>query len=257
VSAAPEDRWTWLDLRLVPVAATVWGVTLAGGVLPPPVLAGVAGAAVLAAAAPVRHRHRAGALVLLAVLAALATTAGVAAVRGAARAGSPLLEVTSARTVEVVVEVDGDPRRIRGAGSTRVVLDATVTGFDDGTRTVDLTAGVVLFASAEDWGGVVPGQTVRTRAAVTAVPASEGVVARLSARGPPELLGRSPWVQRAADGLRDGLAASSARVVGGPAGALLPGLVVGDTRAVDPVLEEDFRRAGLSHLTAVSGVNVG
>jgi competence protein ComEC len=37
---------------------------------------------------------------------------------------------------------------------------------------------------------------------------------------------------------------------------LLPGLVVGDTRAMDPVLAEDFRRAGLTHLTAVSGANV-
>jgi competence protein ComEC len=40
------------------------------------------------------------------------------------------------------------------------------------------------------------------------------------------------------------------------AAGLLPGLVVGDTRALDPLLEEDFRRAGLTHLTAVSGANV-
>ena len=42
----------------------------------------------------------------------------------------------------------------------------------------------------------------------------------------------------------------------GPAAAgLLPGLVVGDTRSMDPVLDEDFQRAGLA-LTAVSGPNV-
>ena len=40
------------------------------------------------------------------------------------------------------------------------------------------------------------------------------------------------------------------------AAVLLPGLVVGDTQAMDPVLVEDFRRAGLAHLTAVSGYNV-
>jgi competence protein ComEC len=45
-------------------------------------------------------------------------------------------------------------------------------------------------------------------------------------------------------------------VLGPQAGGLLPGLVVGDTQAMDPVLVEDFRRAGLAHLTAVSGVNV-
>ncbi len=55
------------------------------------------------------------------------------------------------------------------------------------------------------------------------------------------------------EGLRDGLAGSAARVLEAPAAGLLPRLVVGDTRAMDPVLTEDFRRAGLSHLTAVSG----
>ena len=34
---------------------------------------------------------------------------------------------------------------------------------------------------------------------------------------------------------------------------LLPGLAVGDTQAMDSVLVEDFRRAVLAHLTAVSG----
>lgn len=38
--------------------------------------------------------------------------------------------------------------------------------------------------------------------------------------------------------------------------ALLAGLVLGDTRALPPMVEEQFRAAGLSHLTAVSGGNV-
>ena len=40
-----------------------------------------------------------------------------------------------------------------------------------------------------------------------------------------------------------------------PAG-LLPGLAVGDTRNQLPEVEEDFRTAGLTHLTAVSGANL-
>ena len=74
-------------------------------------------------------------------------------------------------------------------------------------------------------------------------------MARLSARAPPALLGDPPWVQRADGGLREGLRDAAVRVLGPQAGGLLPGLVVGDTRSMDPVLVEDFRRAGLSHLT--------
>ncbi|WP_349828030.1 ComEC/Rec2 family competence protein [Brevibacterium litoralis] len=44
------------------------------------------------------------------------------------------------------------------------------------------------------------------------------------------------------------------RVVGGA--ALLPGLVIGDTAAVDAGLEQDMRTVSLSHLTAVSGSNI-
>jgi competence protein ComEC len=38
---------------------------------------------------------------------------------------------------------------------------------------------------------------------------------------------------------------------------LLPALVVGDASAMVPAVREEFRAAGLTHLTAVSGTNVG
>ncbi len=40
-----------------------------------------------------------------------------------------------------------------------------------------------------------------------------------------------------------------------PGAGLLPGLAVGDTRAVTDALNDDMRTSGLSHLTAVSGAN--
>ncbi len=40
-----------------------------------------------------------------------------------------------------------------------------------------------------------------------------------------------------------------------PGAGLLPGLAVGDTRAVSETLNDDMRTTGLSHLTAVSGAN--
>jgi competence protein ComEC len=82
------------------------------------------------------------------------------------------------------------------------------------------------------------------------------VVAVLSARGPPTAVGEPDTVQRAAGALREGLSESAQRVLEPSPAGLLPGLAVGDTRAMDPVLEEEFRRSGLAHLTAVSGANV-
>ncbi len=100
------------------------------------------------------------------------------------------------------------------------------------------------------------GQRSRVRVGLGLPERGDDVVAVVSARDPPTVVGEPDLPQRAAGALREGLSDSARRVLDpGPAG-LLPGLVVGDTRAMDPVLEEDFRRAGLAHLTAVSGANV-
>src|SRR5262249_57254834 len=48
----------------------------------------------------------------------------------------------------------------------------------------------------------------------------------------------------------------AAGVLPGPCRGLLPGLVVGDTSRLDDGVRDDFRAAGMSHLTAVSGSNV-
>ncbi|RFU20085.1 ComEC/Rec2 family competence protein [Geodermatophilus marinus] len=255
-AASTPERWSWVDLRLVPAAVTVWAGSLLAPVSSPPVTWAVAAGAV-AAGVLVSRRRGPGAVVALGVLAALAVTAATAAVRAGSREASPLTAVAGAgRAVTVELALDGDPRPVRGPGPGRVVADATVTAVEHAggrTRTGD---GVVLFAPAEGWLGLLPGQRLRVRAWVTPADPADAVVARVSARDPPALLGPPPTAQRVAGGLRDGLAGSAARVLDDRAGGLLPGLVVGDTRAMDPVLREDFRRAGLAHLTAVSGANV-
>ncbi len=253
---APDGRWTWLDLRLVPVAAVVWAATLAGAQLSWTTLAGLAGAAALAGGALLRDRSG-RALVGVAALAALFLTAAAGSVRSWARDVSPLMGAAVVdRTVQLEVELTSDPRSIPGVGLPRVVLEATATRLHVGSEVVEVDDRVVVFAPAEGWAALLPGQEVRARVVIGAADAAEGVVARVSARGPPELLGGPPWAQRATGGLRTGLASSAARVLDPLPAGLLPGLVVGDTTGMDAVLEEDFRRAGLSHLTAVSGANV-
>src|SRR5262249_52736362 len=76
----------------------------------------------------------------------------------------------------------------------------------------------------------------------------------VASRGPPEAVAPPSWGQRVAGRLRAGLQAAASGLPTGAAG-LLPGLAVGDTSAMDPVLVADFRTAGLSPLVAVSGAN--
>jgi competence protein ComEC len=256
-ATGPTDgRWRWTDLRLVPAAGAVWLVSLAAPHLAAGVLAVASGGA-LAAAWGARRRGSAGAAVLLAVLAAVAVTCGTSAVRTAARETSPLTAwAEQRRTVTVDLELDADPHLLTGSGRPRIVADATVTAVHEGAQVVRLDAAVLVFAPEDGWRELLPGQPVRARMATAPPERGDDVVAVLSARGPPATVGDADGWQELAGGLRDGLAGSAARVLDPRPAGLLPGLVVGDTRAMDPVLDEDFRRAGLAHLTAVSGANV-
>jgi competence protein ComEC len=259
VEGEQELRWTWVDLRLIPVAATVWCVSLPAPLIPPVGLAVAAVAAVAAAAlaAALGRRPAARSALVLAVLAGVAVTAGTAAVRGAARESSPLRAVAEAgRAAAVVLEVDGDPHVLTGPGPPRIVADASVTALVDGGVSHRLRAAALLFAPAEEWRALLPGQRVRVRVGTSLPQDADDLVAVLSARGPPTLVGEPGTLQQVAGGLRAALSAAAGRVLEPRPAGLLPGLVVGDTGAMDPVLEQDFRRAGLAHLTAVSGVSV-
>jgi competence protein ComEC len=254
--AHPDARWAWVDLRLVPVAGTIWAVSLLAP-LAPPVGWGAAAFVAAALALVLTRRPMSRSAVVLAVLAAFTVTAGTSAVRGAAREHSPLRPVAEAEeTVVVVLEIDGDPHVLTGAGPPRVIVDATVTTLVEQDVSHRLRSAVLLFAPAEGWQDLLPGQRVRTRVSATPPRSGDDVVAVLSARGPPTPIGGPSRLQQLAGGLRKGLSSTAARVLDPRPAGLLQGLVVGDTGAMDPVLEEDFRRAGLAHLTAVSGANV-
>ncbi|NEK86632.1 DUF4131 domain-containing protein [Blastococcus saxobsidens] len=255
--AGRDARWRWVDLRLWPVAGTVWAVTLLAPYVPAVALGAAAASALLLAVGTARRPGRRGVTVAVGILAAVVVAAGTAAVRSGAREGSPLREPAVNRaTVEVTLTVTGAPHRLRGTGPPRVVLDADVDEVDIGGRRHRLDAGVVVFAPAEGWETLLPGQRVRCRAGLAPAEPPDVVTAVLSARGPPQPLGEPGAAQRAASVVRESLAGAAARVLAPRPAGLLPGLVVGDTRAMDPVLDEEFRLAGLSHLTAVSGANV-
>ncbi|NCA99179.1 MAG: DNA internalization-related competence protein ComEC/Rec2 [Clostridia bacterium] len=59
-----------------------------------------------------------------------------------------------------------------------------------------------------------------------------------------------------AEMLRQALETALVRMVGGERSALLAGLLIGASERMDKAQTYDFRQAGLSHLTAVSGANI-
>jgi competence protein ComEC len=249
-----------VDLRLVPVAATVWCTCLVSPYLSPLRLEICAAAATVLAVGVIALGKRwpgAAASVLLAVLAALAVTSGMAALRGAVREGSPLrVFASSDRAADVVLHLEAEPHRLAGPGAARFIADARVTRLVEGVRTQRFDAPVLLFATGQEWARLLPGEQVSVRVGVSLPRPGDDVVAVVAARGPPTAVGRASGVQRIAASFRAELAASSARVLAPRPAGLLPGLVVGDTGAMDPVLAGDFKQAGLTHLTAVSGANV-
>jgi competence protein ComEC len=77
----------------------------------------------------------------------------------------------------------------------------------------------------------------------------------INAVGQPTM-GRAGPVHRAAHAVRAAFAATAREVLPADQAAMLPALVLGDTSSVSTVISREFRAAGLTHLTAVSGANV-
>ena len=155
------------------------------------------------------------------------------------------------------VTVAGDPRAVVSSisfGAPRVSVEATLTGVRSGSTKLRLHAPVVVLASADTWSALVPGQRLSLDGRLGAAPPGAFLAASLSARGPPTLIGRPPWWQRDAVSVRRDLRTAAAGLPPAERG-LLPGLVDGDTSALDPQLSAQFKAAGLTHLVAVSGTN--
>ncbi|MGH3433817.1 MAG: competence protein ComEC, partial [Thermocrispum sp.] len=137
-------------------------------------------------------------------------------------------------------------------GRSAVVVPAeVVTAHVDG-RPVVSSGRVLVVARAPGWSGLVPGQEVTAAGSLAPARGGELTVAVLQVRRPPGEVSPAPWWQRAAASMRASLR-EAAGVLEPEEAGLLPGLVVGDTQQLSRRVEEEFRDAGMSHLTAVSG----
>jgi competence protein ComEC len=231
------------DLRLLPLAAAVWAVALLCVFVPVTAVWAV-GAGIIAAITALAIWRRRGALVvvILASGAAVALSA-LLALPGRAEATAwegRIVEATAEITSSASVGQDG-----------RLWFEAQLSGIG--------LPGAVARADAPVRIGVDPGDGFDMGAGIRIT----GQAAQTDAgeRSAIVLFASSAEVERTASGVfalaadmkRDFVARST--TLPEPGAGLLPGLAVGDTRAVSAELNDDMRASGLSHLTAVSGAN--
>ncbi|MFE4230644.1 ComEC/Rec2 family competence protein [Arthrobacter sp. NPDC056886] len=181
-----------------------------------------------------------------------------AAVEASQRHDGAIADAVAARAA-VVAELDiaGAPRRLRIPGSgglgDRWAVPVMLKTMTLGGHKVAGEARLVVMGGAA-WEHAVPGQRLRATGKLRPAAPGEPEAGLLSASSAPMVLrGPGPW-QQGPGGLRRAFTAASARA-GGDAAGLLPGMVTGDTSALDPELEAAMKTVGMTHLTAVSGAN--
>lgn len=260
-----------VDVRLLPAAVLAWLAALAVVRLSPAaaltgglatlvlVVAGLAFAARPGAGRGSGGRRRT-AVALPALCLALAAGAVVlcaGASQTSARAHGMLPELARHEQVgqvegTVVEEPTVVPPAWPGAPE-RVRCVVSADAVSAGGRSSGATGRVLVLGPAS-WAGVPYGARVSATGSLRPGRPGGRVVAVLLTGGAPGVAAPPPPWQASASSLRDGVR-SLAGTLPGDAGALLPGVSVGDTRAVPEDLAAAMRAAGLTHVTAVSGAH--
>jgi competence protein ComEC len=272
---APRRR---IDVRLALPAFLVWSAAVAGVWLTPVALVGLCCGLVLLATFLLSRASRGRGLVkgrrsfLMTTAVGLvlaATAAAHSAVSSSQRHDGPFaVAVAAGNSVVVILEVTGSPRAMTVPGVSGPPQRWSVTAQTEevtvNSRVVRTRAPVVVMGG-KGWGDLVPGQVVRTAGKLKPSDAGQQEAAVLSASLPPRA-GTGPgssagvddadapgW-QVVAKDLRVRYVSAASFLAADPAG-LLPGMVTGDTSALDEGLNAAMKTVGMTHLTAVSGAN--
>ena len=255
--ATDQSAPAHVDVRLVPAALTTWIVTAAGICWPVGRVLASCGLMLVAASCaqlcyvarrPGRDpRLRGIGAGLLAVGVVGAGFGFAIALRTDAVARHP---ITAAFGTAVPVTVTPTESAL-SLGRGRLMFRATLQRLRDD----EMSGRVVVFAPVADFGDAMVGRPMRFTARVNRPARHDLTVAVLNATGRPAM-GTASAVQRAAHAVRSRFAAAARDALPAGQAAMLPALILGDTSAVDPETSRDFRAAGMTHLTAVSGANV-
>jgi competence protein ComEC len=240
------------DLRLGPAAFGAWTGVLVGGFMTPAFCWPMAGC--LLAVAGWARRTAAVAM----GLALLAAGLFVASLERASLSRGPVAELArqgSPAHVELIISTDpqGLPPVPHLPPAVEVQARLRVLATSGRRWTADLP--VLVLAPASSWRSLLPSTRFSAAAVLHSPKGSDVAAVLVMHRGPVMIRGPST-LQRWAGRIRAGLRRAAARLPRSERG-LLPGLVVGDTSLMPVADTADFRKAGLTHLTAVSGANLG
>ncbi|MDR7080881.1 competence protein ComEC [Arthrobacter ginsengisoli] len=256
---------------MVPAALLVWSAAAAAHHLNPLALAVlclvlVAGSGLLllrasssAGARALDGRPRRSFPATLAVALLLAAAAGGnAADESSRRHQSAVAAAATAHTaVTVEVEVTGAPRRLKTPGRSgladRWAVPVTLIDMSFDSHQVQARARLLVLGGA-GWEDAAPGQRIRTTGKLKPSEPGQPEAAVLSASSAPLTLGPPGLWQQGPGELRGRFTAAAGHFDGDARG-LLPGMVTGDTSALDAELDTAMKSVGMTHLTAVSGAN--
>jgi competence protein ComEC len=236
-----------VDLRLVPAALTCWLVT-AAGLWWGPWAAGLVLCVAALAMTVIAHRvATVSALAVLAVVTIGTAFAIAVALRLHAVATHPLAAQFGS-TVWVTVTPAESPRPLAGG---RMMFWATLRE----VQNIESSGRVMVFTPALGYAEISAGRPTAFRARVSRPKRRDLSVAMLAAVGEPRL-GTASTAQRAGARVRTDFAEAARLSLMPDQAVMVPALVLGDTAGVSAESTAEFRRAGLTHLTAVSGANV-
>jgi competence protein ComEC len=195
-----------------------------------------------------RSKKRIAVLIIAISLGAMIMSIRVAALESSA------IQKYRNRSTEVLLQITTDPTRV-APKIMGTAFAPTSFSFIGQAIEVDqryrLRIPVRVIASTRSVDGLLPGQTIRVSAKVLAskekrVAALLIVSHRVDVVTPPSLWAKS--LSKIRLGLREATGT-------GDAGALIPGMVIGDVSKQSVDFKNDMRRSGLTHLVAVSGAN--
>ncbi|HEX3003234.1 MAG TPA: ComEC/Rec2 family competence protein [Angustibacter sp.] len=185
--------------------------------------------------------------------AAAGVTLAASGAHGLERSAGPVAALAEqGASVSVTGRVVADPRVLPGRSGT-VLLRLDLRSVERGGRRSRVRTSVLVLARGS-WASLRWGERVVGHGRLAPAAAADDVLATFTARGPPTVVARAPWLDRGAERVRTGLR-RAVRSLPADARGLLPGLVVGDTALQPPELTDAMRVTGLTHLAAVSGTN--
>lgn len=246
-------------MRMVPVAVTAWVVALVVSFLPG--LAAMTGAAAGLAAVvllgmrlhPARRRQCAASRAAPLSLVCLAVAAAIA---GSAALDAPA-RTDAAEFAGHVVTAEVRLRSLPSNGSDgRLWADADTIRLGAGAHPAALAVPVRIGIAPDRRSATLgPGTVLRVVAQTKTADPGERAALVLFAQGDAERVSRGSAIEALAGDVRAAFIQRTQRFPP-PGSELLPGLAVGDVRAVSAELDAAMKASGLSHLTAVSGSNL-